>query len=365
MTFYIGLDVHAKRTVYVVQNEEGRVTARGSVVTGGEGFEEIVVKAGSEVGTKVGLESGAQSFWASEVFASMGMCPYVIDAREVRVKSRRPNQKSDSRDAFEICDGLRRGIYTTIVYVPSPEVRELRSVVYRRRHFVRLMTGQVSAAKSVLRSVGVRAVGSLTTLCAWERLLGGLDDSRLRSRVGAHFEVWNTARKQVKFFEDEMSHALAPFQEDYDRLMTIPGVGKITSATYIAVIAAPERFSKSGEVVSYLGLCPSSWDSGDRVIHGPITRRGNGECRTVLVEAAHHAGTPRHPLNPYFTRVASRQGYKKAVVFIASRLARIMYRMWLNGEEFDVRRLNVVAERRERKKVYHYRLRREGERLSA
>jgi len=37
MTFYIGLDVHAKMTVYVVQNESGQVTARGSVATNREG----------------------------------------------------------------------------------------------------------------------------------------------------------------------------------------------------------------------------------------------------------------------------------------------------------------------------------------
>jgi hypothetical protein len=54
------------------------------------------------------------------------MAPVVIDAREVRVKARRIGQKSDRRDAFEVCDGLRRGIDTSIVYVPEEPIEKLR-----------------------------------------------------------------------------------------------------------------------------------------------------------------------------------------------------------------------------------------------
>ena len=42
--------------------------------------------------------------------------------REVRQKARRIGQKCDRRDAFEVCDGLRRGIYTSIVYIPEAKV---------------------------------------------------------------------------------------------------------------------------------------------------------------------------------------------------------------------------------------------------
>ena len=147
-----------------------------------------------------------------------------------------------------------------------------------------------------------------------------------------------------------------PFADDIRRLKTVPGVGEITSATFIAVIARPDRFPTSSEVSSYLGLNPSGWDSGDVERHGPITKTGNSELRAMLVEAAHHASNPKHPLNPYFVRVCSKSGYKKAVVCVAQRLARILWSMWLNREDFDEGKLNVIRERRRVNKTYYWRI---------
>jgi hypothetical protein len=78
----------------------------------------------------------------------------------------------------------------------------------------------------------------------------------------------------------------------------------------------------------------------------------------MLCECAHHAAKSAHPLNPYWVRVLSKQGYKRAVVAVAQRLARILYAMWRNGEDFDVTKLNVVPERRIRTRRRHWRIRR-------
>ena len=341
------MDVHARNTVYVVQDSEGRILHRGRVTTDEKGVKELVDRLGGECGAKAGLESGSQSFWVSEVPSGLGMHPYVISAQEVRAKSRRPNQKSDSRDAFEICDGLRRDIYTSMVYVPSREARQLRTLLYRRRHFVRLCTSQVNAAKSILRSEGVIiSFGCLTTWASWEKLLSRIEDPFFKDMVLMHAEVWREAQDKVEKLEEKLKFVSRAFKGVYDHLVTIPGVGKITALTFIAVIADPFRFPASGEVVSYLGLSPSGWETGDRVVHGHITKRGNAELRAMLVETAHHASNVKHPLNPYFSRVCAKHGYKKAVVYIAQRLSRILWRMWIADEDFDVSKLNVVKESR-------------------
>ena len=79
----------------------------------------------------------------------------MVDAHEVRLKAHRPNQKSDRRDAFELCEGVRRGIYRSIVHVPCREVSRLRDTLSRRRHFVRLAGAQVGATKALLRAAGL------------------------------------------------------------------------------------------------------------------------------------------------------------------------------------------------------------------
>ena len=135
MELYIGLDVHSKQTVYVAQDEGGDVVAQGKVDTTAEEFCQLMETLRGPKGTKIGLETGTQSMWVARLLSSIWM--------ESR---RRRDQKCDSRDAFELCDGLRRGLYTSIVYVPDAATLRLRQILSRRRHFVKVCTGQINAA---------------------------------------------------------------------------------------------------------------------------------------------------------------------------------------------------------------------------
>ena len=172
MTEYLGLDVHSKETVYLGQEGSGSVTGEGKIPTTVKGFDRLIETLNLAKGTKIGLGTGPQAMWVARLLSALGMQPMVIDAREVRQKARRIGQKCDRRDAFEICDGLRRGLYTSIVYVPGPELQRLRQILSERRYFVRVCTSQVNRAKSALRSVGLgQEARTLTTLDAWKKLL--------------------------------------------------------------------------------------------------------------------------------------------------------------------------------------------------
>jgi transposase len=148
MKMYIGIDVHCKETVYLAEDERGKVVGEGRVVTSLEGFGEMLDSLHAPKGTKIGLETGIQAWWVSRLLSGLEMEPVVIEAGEVRRKARRTNQKSDRRDAFDICEGLRRGVYTSLVYVPDAAVLRLRRTLSRRRHFVKVSTMQVNGAKS-------------------------------------------------------------------------------------------------------------------------------------------------------------------------------------------------------------------------
>jgi len=81
----------------------------------------------------------------------------------------------------------------------------------------------------------------------------------------------------------------------------------------------------------------------------------------MVVEAAQPAAHPRHPLNPYFRKLYARKGSKRAMVGVAQRLARILWRMWLNREEFELGKRNGVAEKQQMTRTYYYRLKHERE----
>ena len=357
MAQYVGLDAHSKKCVYVIQDEDGKIMGEGSVSTTVEGL--LLMRNRHELapGTRVALESGTMAFYVARRLSRMGLDPLVVDAQEVRSKALRPNQKSDRRDAIELCEGLRRGIYRSVVHVPSESIELLRETLGRRRHFVRLKTMQVNATKRLLRAAGLQPLGrSLGTDKAWTKLLEAVaSDPALHAFCAAHRALWRCAQEQIVALEASMDAQQEPLQRDLDRLQTVPGVGRIVGLTVLAVFSDVQRFPTAKHAASYAGLVASTYDSGDRVQHGRITRRGSSELRSMLCEAAHHAGRPNNPFNPYFTSLCVRRGYKMAVVAVAHRLCRILYAMMRSGTDFDMSRMAIEQGHFEQVSVRQYR----------
>jgi transposase len=343
---YTGLDVHSKETSYAIQSEAGKLLGEGSVPTTPAGFEKLRDQFKLPPDSVVGLESGTVAFYAARVLARLGLRPVVIDAREVRAKARRKNQKSDRRDALDICHGVRTQSYQSIVHVPPESIIVMRETLSRRRHFVRAATSEVNAAKRLLRSAGLPnlAFPKLKTTIAWKKLLKQVaDEDSLTKFLSIHFQAWQTATAVVAALDVELDklEKQETFAESSRRLQTIPGVGQVVALTAIAVLSDVQRFKSSKEAASYAGIVPSTFHSGEREASGHITKRGSAELRAMLCEAAHHSARSTHPLYPFFTELCVRRGYKMAITAVAHRLLRIIYGMLRDGTDFDVTKLPI------------------------
>src|SRR3989442_331934 len=162
------------------------------------------------------------AFFVARRLARLDLEPMVVDAHEVRSKALRPNQKSDRRDALELCEGLRRDSYRSIVHVPPEPIERLRETLGRRRHFVRVKTMQVNAVKRLLRAAGLQPLGrSLGTHRAWERLLeAGAGDSSLHGFCPPHRALRRCAPDQITTLEDALHEQQEPLHPGVDRLQT-------------------------------------------------------------------------------------------------------------------------------------------------
>ena len=358
MRAYVGMDVHCKECVFVAQDEEGRKLFEGRIATNAEGFESLRSRYGLDDGTKVAIETGTSAFFAARHLARVGMEPVVVDAHEVRLKASRPNQKSDRRDALELCEGVRRGIYRSIIHVPDATIQRLRETLSRRRHFVRLMTREINAVKYMLRAEGMAELaGKLKTNAAWDALHKRLSFAPdQQAHLSCHRAVWSCAQAQIAVLEAELDRLAKQYAEPCRRLQALPGVGPIISLTIIATLSDVSRFPSAKHVASYVGLVPSTYQTGDRECHGRITKRGSPELRSMLCEASHQAAKPKHPLNPFFARVCARHGYRKATIATAHRLLRICFAMLRKEADFDLAKLGVEAGPFEVKTTRWYRM---------
>jgi transposase len=364
--YFVGLDVHSQQTTFVIEDAAGGVLERGSIPTTRASLEALVERRGLKGRALVGLETGNSSFFVAEILLDLEVETQVIDAHEVRQKANRPTQKCDTRDAFEICEGIRLGIYRSIVPLPPRWARQLREILSRRRHFVTCAAREAIAVKRVLRSAGLRelARSSLRTAHSWRKLEHALAQvptpGMLARFVKLHRCTWQAVREQVgeieALLEEQVAQLDAPKRAAVERLDGIPGFGRLISISVLAILYDASRFESSKHVGSYAGFTPRMQQSGDRNVHGHITRKGSIELRAVLCEAAHCCRRPSHPLQPYFLKLTARRGYKLATVATAHRLLRIAWRILRDGTDFDPAKLGVEPGPFEEKRLRYWRI---------
>ena len=109
------------------------------------------------------------------------------------------------------------------------------------------------------------------------------------------------------------------------RLMQQPGVGPVTALAFVLTIGPVERFRKSKQVVSYLGLNPRENSSGGHQRMGPISKQGNSMMRYLLNEAAQTAWQYDSDLRRNYLRLKFRRGSAVAKIAIARKLAVRLY----------------------------------------
>lgn len=109
------------------------------------------------------------------------------------------------------------------------------------------------------------------------------------------------------------------------QLMKQPGVGPVTTLAFVLTIGPVERFQRSKQVVSYLGLNPTEESSGGRQRLGSISKQGNPMLRHLLIEAAQAASKFDPELRRDYQRLKFRRGRGVAKVAIARKLAVRLY----------------------------------------
>ena len=139
----------------------------------------------------------------------------------------------------------------------------------------------------------------------------------------ADIEFFNA---QIRRVEKRLYRLLGP-DPRVSWLMTMPGVGKLTTHFVLAEIGTIERFLSSSKLVSYCGLCPSTRISASVVRHGSTKGSGRALLKWSLVEAAHTAAPRDSYFAQFFHRVSRRRGKGKAYVAVARKMATIIWQM--------------------------------------
>jgi transposase len=160
-------------------------------------------------------------------------------------------------------------------------------------------------------------------------------------------EKLKEVRGQLKEISDLMQDICMQLAE-YKWLLTIPGFGPYISARVIASVANPLRFDNSSQVLKLAGYDLNAQRSGKRSADAVpvISKRGNGELRYALYQAAHVASSRNRDFIRYFTRTLRgrerERGIKtKMKVKLAAKMLKIAWTIMKKKEVFDPNHLVI------------------------
>ena len=280
---------------------------------------------------RVGIEATGPMLWFEQLLAELGHELWVGDSGKIRASDLR-KQKTDERDASLILELLLANRFPRI-WVPTLAERDLRQLLWHRHKLVRLRTMLGNQLHFLAMSQG---------LCRKRKLF---TKKGRRELEALPLGPWASRRReellklldQVEPAITELDHAVlaqAQLREDAVRLMTHPGIGPVNALAFVLTIGPVDRFRRSKQVVSYLGLNPSEHSSGGRRRLGAISKQGNTMVRWLLIEAAHHTVRFDAKLRQDYLRLKFRRGHAVAKVAIARKLAVRMFWMLRRGADY-------------------------------
>src|SRR3546814_10502941 len=85
---------------------------------------------------------------------------------------------------------------------------------------------------------------------------------------------------------DRLILAWGRANETCRHLRTIPGFGPLLASAMAAMAVEPRAFRSGRDFAASLGLVPRQIGTGGKIQLGPISKRGNGYLRRLLVNGA-------------------------------------------------------------------------------
>jgi len=252
--------------------------------------------------------------------------------------------KTDRRDAHTLAQQLEYGMLRRC-RVPSPEARVAREWSRYLNQLIGQQTRLKAQIKSRLDWNGVTP--ELDAHRRWSRVYRAqvlaLVDGHgpLAVIVGdmlARLGETEGRVTEIKLRLRELARS-DRYRASVDLLQSAPGIGWLTAIRLVLEWQDLRDFPNGDAFVSYLGLTPSEYSSGERVRRGGITRQGNGKVRAWLIEAAWKAITKDPVLGSRFRRLAPGQAKgmrKRAIVAVARTLALRLRACWTSGQSYEI-----------------------------
>ena len=315
-TLYTGLDLHKRTVVATTLDADGTTVAHRKLPARPDSLALYFADLPAHEHRAV-AEATTGWYWVKDALA-----PLDIDFRLAHAKGVKAitgaKVKTDAKDARKLAQLLRVNLLPE-AHVISDELRPLRDVLRTRLKLVERRTGALNSVNRLLEKVNAHDVADLPEL--------------MQLQAHCHLEQAELLATQVKELERALHPHLVP-DEDVQRLLRIPGVGKVGAFTLKLEIDDVARFPSDRAFFSYCRLVPGADNSGERTKHRR-SREGNRYLKLAFSHATVRAIQYYPEVRDWYRKKKRKKHEQVARALVAKEIARIVYHVLRKQEDFN------------------------------
>lgn len=316
--------------------------------------------------THVAMES-TSVYWKPIVnlLESEGIEFLVVNAQHMKAL---PGRKTDVKDAEWIAQLLRHGLLKAS-FIPDRNQRELRELVRYRRSIIEERARQHNRIQKVLEGANIKlgsVVSDIMGVSSKDMLraiANGEDDPEklanfarrtmkrkkeelelaLKGYVNPHQRLMlktilthiDFLSEQIEMLDQEIARRVSSYQDDIERLDSIPGIATRMAEQILAEIGTDvgNQFPTAAHLCSWAALVPGHNESAGKR-KSSRSKKGNKYLRSALTEAAQSVRGSKNYLGALYRRTAGRKGKKKAAIVVAHAMLRIAYYLLTRKEMY-------------------------------
>ena len=336
MKVYVGMDLHATNTYVGMVDEDNEVLHKQRCRN-----ELPLILAGLDPFRKdiqgVVVESTFNWYWLVDGLMAEGYRVHLANVSAIK-QYEGLKQIDDKRSAFWLANLLRLGILPT-GYIYPKEERPTRDLLRKRLHLVRHRTSHILSVKNILaRNLGLRMKSEEVKKLEDPEVKRFFADKEMQTAVLASVGLIRHLEVEISGIERMITKKLK-IREEFAKLMTVPGIGKILTLTIMLEVGDIRRFPTVGDYSSYCRCVKSTRTSAGKIIGYGNRKNGNKYLSWAYIEAAQAARRFHETVRSYYEKKMAKTNRIVAIKALSHKLTRASYYVMRDQVDYDPGRL--------------------------
>jgi transposase len=279
-------------------------------------------------------------YWLADLCAEQKI-PFVLGHALYMKAIHGGKAKTDKIDAKKIAVLLRGGMLPQ-AYVYPKGMRETRDLLRRRTFLVRKRAEALVHLQNTNSQYNHPPLTKKLSYAANRKELNlpeRFADPSVKKNVELDLALLDTYDEHIRAVELYLTRtAKVDDPQSFQRLLSVPGVGKVLALVLLYEIHDIRRFPEVGQFLSYARLVRCRHESAGKKQGTGGNKIGNAHLKWAFSEATCLLLRESDPAKQWLARREKKHGKARALGALAARLGRAVYHLLRTQQAFDVQR---------------------------